>query len=291
MAAPSRAAALLTTLAFGAVALCDPAHAQLKVARSPAPKDLPPAEAEIWPYPAPDPQSWWDDPRPAAPETADPLGDRRLGRDERPIEPDNGIDPSGYRLWDLPPLQSQALREGEMILEVWMRPSRGVRQAVIRITVRRDGKAFVQVRAGEACCQPSIGRRVGFDAALPDGAAATFLALRDHAMWRSPRDVRVRDPRVSTDNLCVNGVAWDLTLAVPGQARTLHRECDDAEIGQVADALALATAAALGHEPRIDVLFRRNADFSAARAAYEDLVGAGGNLRADPDARAQTTPP
>jgi hypothetical protein len=291
MAAPSHAAALLTALSLGALAFGGPAHAQLRVARSAAPKDLPPAEADIWPWPAPDPQSWWDDPRPVAPEAADPLGDRRLGRDERPIQPDNGIDPSGYRLWDLPPLQSQALREGEMILEVWMRPSRGVRQAVIRITVRRDGKAFVQARAGEACCQPSIGRRVGFDAELPADAAGPFLALRGHAMWDSPRDVRVRDPSVSTDNVCVNGVAYDLTLAVPGRARTLHRECDDAEIGEVADALAPVVAAAMGHEPRIDVLLRRNADFSAARAAYEALVGAGGSLRQDPDARPPSTSP
>ena len=288
MAAPSQAAALLTALVLG---LCGPAHAELKVARSTAPKDLPPAEAEIWPWPAPDPQSWWDDPRPAAAETADPLGDRKLGRDERPIEPDNGIDPTGYRLWDLPPLQSQALRDGEMILEVWMRPSRSVRQAVIRIVVRRDGKAFVQARAGEACCQPAIGRRVGFDAELPEGSAASFLTLRAAAMWDTPRDVRVRDPRVSTDNVCVNGTAWDLTLAVPGRARTLHRECDDAEIGQVADALAPAVAAALGHEPRIDVLFRRNADFSAARAAYGELVEGGGALRPDPDAKAPATAP
>jgi hypothetical protein len=285
MAAPSQAAALLAALTVGAVATGGPAHAGLKVARSAAPKDLPPAEAEIWPWPAPDPQSWWDDPRPAAPEAADPLGERRLGRDERPIQPDNGVAPAAYRLWDLPPLQAQALRQGEMILEVWMRPSRGVRQAVIRIVVRRDGKAFVQGRAGEACCRPAIGRRVGFDAELPDDATATFLALRGQAMWQSPRDVRVRDPRVSTDNICVNGTAYDLTLAVPGRARTLHRECDDAEIGQVADALAPAVAAALDHEPRFDVLFRNSADFSAARAAYDELVAAGGSLRPDPDAR------
>jgi hypothetical protein len=154
--------------------------------------------------------------------------------------------------------------------------------------VRGDGRAFVQGRAGEACCDPGIARRVGFDAELPPDAAARFLALRDHPMWASPRDVRVMDPRVSTDAVCIDGISYDLTLVIPGRTRALRRACDDVEVGQVADALSPAIAAALGHEPRFDVLFRRGADFAAAKAAYADLVQNGGGLRPDPQARPQT---
>jgi hypothetical protein len=278
MAAPSKAAAVLTALA-----LCTPAWAEIRVLKSTAPKDLPPSEAEIWPYPAPDPQTWWDDPRPKAPEAADPLGERRAGRRARDIAIDNGIDPVTYRLWGLPPLQIQTLRGDEMILEVWTRPSRSVRQAVIRVTVRDDGKAFVQGRAGEACCEPGIGRRIGFDAELPPDAAAKFLTLRRDPMWDSPRDVLARNPS-ATDNVCVNGTSYDLTLVVPGRARALRRDCDEAEIGQAADALDAAVGAALGREPRFDVLFRRMSSFAAARAAYAELVQSGGTLRPDPEA-------
>ncbi|WP_236627746.1 hypothetical protein [Caulobacter sp. B11] len=62
------------------------------------------------------------------------------------------VDPLLYRLWGLQPLQAQLVRRGELILEVWARPARGVRQAVVRVTVRRDGRAFVQARAGLGCC-------------------------------------------------------------------------------------------------------------------------------------------
>jgi hypothetical protein len=79
---------------------------------------------------------------------------------------DNGVDPLLYRLWGLQPLQSQLIKRGELVLEVWARPATGVRQAVIRVTVRRDGRAFVQARAGLGCCTPEIGRRVDIDAEL-----------------------------------------------------------------------------------------------------------------------------
>lgn len=282
MAALFKAAAVLTAFAI-AQSIAAPAWAELRVARSAAPKDIPPAEAEIWPWPAPDPQTWWDDPRPKAPEAADPLGERRAGRASRDIAVDNGVDPTTYRLWDLPPLQVQALRGDEMILEVWMRPSRSIRQAMIRVIVRDDGKAFVQGRAGEACCEPAIGRRVGFDAELPADAAARFLALRRDPMWDTPRDVMARDP-TATDTVCVDGTSFDLTLVVPGRARSLRRDCDDAEIGQAADALDAAVKAALGREPRFDVLFRRATDFAVARAAYAELLANGGSLRLDPEA-------
>src|SRR5690606_18981475 len=47
--------------------LAGPAQAQFSLFRRPpavvgaAPAGTPPAEAAIWPYPAPDPKSWWDD--------------------------------------------------------------------------------------------------------------------------------------------------------------------------------------------------------------------------------------
>ena len=106
------------------------------------------------------------------PEAADPLGGRRAFRGEQPAPIDNGVDPSTYRLWGLTPLQWQLVRGEEMILEVWVRPSLSVRQSVVRVIVRRDGKAFVQARAGLACCEAGISRRVGFDAELSAGAAA-----------------------------------------------------------------------------------------------------------------------
>jgi hypothetical protein len=253
----------------------------------PPPKGLPPAEADVWPFPPPDPRGWWDDKRPVAPESADPLGGRRLGRGDRLIPLDSGVDPSTYRLWGLPPLQWQVLRGGEMILEVWVRPSGGVRQAVARIIVRRDGRTFVQGRAGLACCEADIARRMGFDAELPTGAADAFLALRGHPMWAAPRHVRVSEGPETVTAVCVDGTAYDLTLAEPGRARTLHRACADAEVGQAADVLEPALRAALGHDGRFDVIFPRRADFSVARAAYQGLAGHGGALKPDPDARPQ----
>jgi hypothetical protein len=35
---------------------------------------------------------------------------------------DNGVDPLLYRLWGLQPLQSQLIKRGELVLEVWARP-------------------------------------------------------------------------------------------------------------------------------------------------------------------------
>jgi hypothetical protein len=253
---------------------------------APPPANLPPGEAEIWPYPPPDPKTWWDDKWPKAPEAGDPLGGRRLPRGQRLTPIDNGIDASTYRLWGLMPLQWQVLREGEMILEVWVRPANSVRQSVSRVIVRRDGRAFVQGRAGLACCEADITRRIGFDAELPAGAAQAFLALRNHAMWSSPRLVLVKEVGVS-EGVCVNGVSFDVTLLVPGRSRSLHRACDSAAIGQVADALEPALRAALGHDPRFDVLFRDGANFSGERGAYQDLLAQGGALKPDPGGRSQ----
>jgi hypothetical protein len=247
------------------------------------------AQAPVEPsvFPPPDPQSWWDEARPRIPEAADPMAGRRLRRGERATPIDNGVEPNAYRLWGLQPLQTQLLRGDEMILEVWVRPALTVRQTVIRIVVRQDGEAFVQARAGEACCDADIGRRVGFDAKLPAGAAQALRALRDDPLWRAPRGVRVEEGGGATEAVCVDGVAYDLTLMTPGRAVSVRRACDPAAIGEAAAPLVAAIGAALGHEPRIDVLFPKGADFSAARADHARLIAEGGRLKPDPDARPQ----
>jgi len=252
----------------------------------PAPADLPPAEAEIWPFPAPDPQSWWTDDRLKAPDAADPMGGgRRLGRGEKPVPIDNGVDPSTYRLWGLMPLQWQIVHGDEMILEIWIRPARTVRQTVVRIVLRRDGKAFVEGRAGLACCEAGIGRRMGFDAELPAGSAAAFQALRNDPLWQAPREVRVIEGGGAAGAVCVDGTAYDLTLLVPGRSHSVRRACDNAEIGEAANVLEPVLRAALGHDPRFDVIFPGGASFQGAREAYAQLLKDGGTLKADPDAR------
>jgi hypothetical protein len=272
----------ILTLALAATACA----AQAQPVRPP-PKGLPPAEAEIWPYPPPDPKGWWEDKRPAPPEAADPLGARRLGARERLIPVDSGVDPSTYRLWGLPPLQWQLLRGQEMILEVWVRPARSVRQSAIRLIVRRDGKVFVQARAGFACCEAGIARRMGFDAELPSGQAAVLLALRSDPLWAAPRDVRVSEGADISESVCVDGTAYDLTLMIPGRARSVRRACDSAAIGQAAAPLEAALGAALGHDARFDVIFPGGATFAAARAAYAGLIAHGGALKPSPKGRPQ----
>jgi hypothetical protein len=281
----------LALVSLAVLGLAGPADAQLFGRRPPPqiepPPGTPPAEAATWPYPPPDPKAWWDEAWPKTPETADPLGRRRLGRGERLAPIDNGIDASTYRLWGLMPLQWLILRGDEMILEVWTRPSGSVRQSVVRILVRRDGATFVQARAGYACCDALIGRRMGFDAELPAGSAARFLALRGHPMWDAPRDVRVDEGGGTAEAVCVQGTSYDLTLLVPGRSRSLRRACDNAEIGQVADALEPVLGAALGHDSRFDVIFPGGVSYAAARGAYEDLLAQGGRLKPDPNARPQ----
>ena len=277
----------LVLIALLTAALASPVSAAYAQRLRAPPKNLPPAEAEIWPFPPPDPKAWWDEKRPVAPESADPLGGRRLRRGERLIPVDSGVDASTYRLWGLTPLQWQLLRGDEMILEVWVRPSGSVRQTVVRVTVRRDGKAFVQARAGLACCEAGIGRRVGFDAELPAGQAQVFTALKSNPLWSQPRAVKVSEGPDVAEAVCVDGTAYDLTLVTAGRARSVRRACDNAAIGQAADVLEPVLRAALGHDPRIDVVFPGGFDFSAARAAYKDLIAHGGALKPDPQARPQ----
>jgi hypothetical protein len=247
----------------------------------------PPAtpQQDVWPFPPPDPKSWWEDKRPKPAEAADPLGGRRLRRGERLPSIDNGVDPSTYRLWGLTPLQWQLLRGEEVILEVWVRPSRNVRQSIVRIVVRKDGRAFVQGRAGFACCEAGIGRRIGFDDELPAGSAAAFQALGAHPMWAAPHDVGTVRDASTTEVVCVAGVGYDLTLLTRAGARSLHRACDDIAVGQVADALEPTLRAALGHDPRFDVLYPGGVSFAAERQAYAEFTAGGGVLKADPRGR------
>ena len=240
-----------------------------------------------WPYPPPDPKTWWDDKRPKLPEAADPLAGRRLGRGDRLVAVDNGYDPLLYRLWGLQPLQNQILFGGEMILEVAARPASSTRQSLIRVTVRRTGDVFVQGRAGLGCCEAGIARRVGFDAQAPGDSASRLLALREHPIWNAPREVRVDDGSGAADALCVDGTSYDLTLMVPGKSRAIRRACDNAEVGEAADILEAVFGLALGHEPRFDVIWPGGADFSAARRAYQGLIADGGRLKPAPNARPQ----
>jgi hypothetical protein len=230
------------------------------------------------PPPPPDPMSWWTEERRLPSEAADPLGGRRLLRGEQPIPMQPGADPSLYRLWGLPPLQTQLVRRNEAIFEVWIRPSGGVRQAIVRVTVRRDGRAFVSLRAGYGCCTPEIGRRVDADAELPAGSAARFLALAGAPVWNAPRVVNLDFGDGAVNGLCVNGVAYDLTLVERGRARHLHRSCEAEAVGEAADILSAMLGAALGRDPRFDVLFPRGAGFSREKAAWQALVAGRGRL-------------
>jgi hypothetical protein len=278
----------LAFAALLALALAAPAQAQF-LARRPAPAGPPPGTppvfAETWPFPPPDPQSWWDEKRPKPAEAADPLGGRHVPHGRRLPVVDNGADPATYRLWGLTPLQWQVLQDDEMILEVWVRPARNVRQTIVRVVVRDDGHAFVQGRAGLACCEAGIGRRIGFDDELPAGAAQQFKAFRDDPMWATPRDVQAVKGAGSTETICVEGVGYDLTLVTAAGARSLHRACDDVAVGQVAPVLEAVLRAALGHDPRFDVLYHGRIDFGPERAAWEAFASGGGTLKPDPRAR------
>lgn len=240
--------------------------------------------------PFPDPKLWWEDKWPAPAEALDPLGGRRAARGERPVPVDNGVDPLMYRLWGLQPLQNQLVRNGEAVIEVWARPARGVRQAVVRVILLRDGKAFVQGRAGLGCCEPQIARRIAFDEELEPEKAAAVRAAVAAPIWDAPRFVTTEEADGTALTLCVDGVSWDVVLATPGQSRHLRRACLDEETGSIAPALQAVLGAALGREPRFDVLFPRGADFSAARKTYDDLIARGGKLKPAPGDRPQVAP-
>jgi hypothetical protein len=110
------------------------------------------------------------------------------------------------------------------------------------------------------------------------------MALRTLPLWASPRDVRVVEPGAA-DTLCLEGAFYDITLVVPRRSVTLHRACDPAEVGEAADVLEAVLGAALGQDPRFDVIFPGGANFANARGAYRELVEGGGRLKVNPDAR------
>jgi hypothetical protein len=252
-------------------------------AQQPAPQVAPSPS----PAPVADPAAWWTPEVSRPPPEQDPFQGRRLARGETLTPIDNGVDPLLYRLWGLQPLQSQLIKRGEMVLEVWARPSQGVRQAVIRVTVRRDGRAFVQARAGLGCCTPQIGRRVDIDAELAVEQVAPLKALAVNALWSQPRAVTIDYGGGAVDPVCLDGVSWDVTLLTPGQARHLRRACDDAEVGSIAPALAAALSAASGRDARFDAMFAHGGDFARQRQAYEALIASGGRLKPAANNRAQ----
>ena len=227
----------------------------------------------------PGPAVWWAPEIPKPPPEQDPFQGRRLRPGETLVPIDNGVDPLLYRLWGLHPLQAQLIKRGELVLEVWARPALGVRQAVVRVTVRRDGRAFVQARAGLGCCTPEITRRVDIDAELAPEQIAPLKALVGNTLWSQPRSVIVDYGGGAVEPVCVDGVSWDVTLLVPGQARHLRRACDDAEVGSIAPALAAALSAASGRDARFDAVFARGGDFSRQQRAYEALIASGGRLK------------
>ena len=264
-----------------AMTLAAPAGAQAQLfGRSRKP---PPAAVEAAP-PPPDPAEWWKDTEPRVEDRLDPLGERRASRAEAAAPPrriDNGVDPLLYRLWGLQPLQLQLVRDGEAIIEVWVRPSGSVRQAVIRVIVRRDGRAFVQARAGFGCCRPEILRRVDIDQEMAAGAGAPFLALAQDTVWSQPEEVIAMDPGDgAVEAVCLNGVAYDLVLVTGAAVRRLRRICDPVEVGSVAPVLSAVLAAALGRAPLFDYLFPKGADFSAQAEAYRAFLASGGRLSA-----------
>jgi hypothetical protein len=244
-------------------------------------------EGAVQQAPPPDPAAWWSPDVPRPPAELEPLANRRLGKGEQPIPIDNGVEPLLYRLWGLQPLQSQVLRRGELILEVWARPARGVRQTVIRLTLRRDGRAFVQARAGLGCCTPEIGRRVDINAELGGQAVEALRSVPADPAWSQPRSVIVDYGGGAVSALCVDGVSWDVTLLVPGQARHLRRACDDAEVGSIASILTTAVGATVGRDARFDATLPRGSDFSRQHKAYADLLASGGALRFGQGSRSQ----
>jgi hypothetical protein len=106
-------------------------------------------------------------------------------------------------------------------------------------------------------------------------------------MWSQPRDVTIDYGDGSVSPVCLDGVAWDITLLVAGQARHLRRACDDAEVGSIAEALTLALGAAVGRDARFDAMFPRGADVTRQKAAYEQLIASGGRLKPAVNARLQ----
>jgi ketosteroid isomerase-like protein len=255
------------------LALALPGTAALAQRRAPPP---PPPAA-----PAIDPEEWWSIREAIPTAEKDPLAGRRWSRRDAEVQRNfsNGVDASLYRLWGLQPLQTQVVRRGEAVYETWYRPTNSTRQAVVRITVRNDGRTFVQARAGRGCCAPEITRRIDLDFELASPARDVFRRLKDDPLWRQPRHVVVSEGGDVVTSLCVDGSSYDLTLVDDRRAVHLRRSCDPAEIGSVAPAARAMIGAALGKDPRFDVLFAKER-FDNYQEAYAQLTAAGGSLAA-----------
>ena len=251
--------------------------AALMLIAAPPAAGQPPPGAPPAAVPAPDPNAWWSS-RERIEERLDPLGDRRAGRNAPRVVVNNGVNPLLYRLWGLPPLQTMVLRDGEVVIEVWTRRPRSAREAISRITVRRDGAVFLQARAGLGCCTIEIGKRVDINEKL-EADPAYFRSLARDPVWNQPVDVIAERPGVVAA-VCVDGSAYDLTLLEYRRSRHLRRICESEAIGQVAPILSRILGAAMGKDPRFDVVFQGGVDFAFERGAYEALLAEGGQLRA-----------
>ncbi|MGH1557150.1 hypothetical protein ACRAWD_03680 [Caulobacter segnis] len=135
----------------------------------------------------------------------------------------------------------------------------------VRVTLRRDGRAFVQARAGLGCCTPEIGRRVGHQRgtwrtldraaqgprqAIPPGASRARSSSITAAA-RSRPSASTAFPGTSP--------CWS-----PARPRHLRRACDDAEVGSIARILTAAVGAAAGRDPRFSTRCCREAPTSCA---------------------------
>ncbi|HET9159361.1 MAG TPA: hypothetical protein VFN88_02010, partial [Caulobacteraceae bacterium] len=191
----------------------------------------------------------------------------------------NDVPPLLYRLWGLPPLQTMVLRPGEAVFEVWVRPTGASHEAIARLTLRRDGKVFIQARAGIGCCRPEIARRVDIDAVVEQADVNGLKTLARSPLWRQPVEVEVANPHEVTP-VCAKGSAYDVTLLEYDRSAHLRRICDDEAVGSIAPVLATVLGAAMGKDPRFDALFRGGADFSFEQGQYQQLLAQGGSLRA-----------
>lgn len=267
------AATLAGVIAAGA---CGSALGQTAPAQ---PDPLAPAAA-----PPPDPNAWWTAGDPNQPDAYDPLGNRRWNKRDEQVRRgfSNGVDASLYRLWGLQPLLGLSLRRGEVVYEMWFRPTDSTRQAVVRVILRADGETFVQARAGRGCCGPEIARRVDINAQLTGEQRRELGRLREDAAWSQPRNVVVSEGEGVVSSLCVDGASYDLTLLDDRRAVHLRRSCDPAEIGSAVHIAQALVGAALGKDPRFDVIFA-DQPFAKYRTAHAQLVESGGRIRAVSD--------
>jgi hypothetical protein len=121
---------------------------------------------------------------------------------------------------------------------------------------------------------------VDIDQELAAGWVERLRVLADDPAWSLPEDVKIDEGPGMIEGVCVGGISFDLVRVRHDDAKHLRRGCGGPERGTAADVLAGIIGAALGHDLRFDVLFARGADFSADKAAYQDLVRSGGRILA-----------